>query len=334
MTQHKRRKIIKRILGRAQRHAFEGFFKAVAFATERTGRQQKIIRGCEVIRDVAYAEDGDPAHLLDISRPRERQSLLPVLLYIHGGGFTICSKDTHRGIARAYAHHGKMVVFNVNYRLAPRNKFPAALADACLAYRWIVQNAERYGGDPRRIVIAGESAGGNLALALSICASSRRPEPEAAPAWEAGVAPVAVLVLCAILQVSDPGRFREGEEAVSGARLAWHQKMVRDVSAAYLGRGYRSPDPVHALADPLLIMENGFAPDRPFPAVFVMVGTRDILLPDTRRLEAALQRAGLPHEAHYYEGEGHAFQIQPWKPNALKFWKDNFIFLRKLLAAA
>src|SRR5437868_9289942 len=119
--------------------------------------------GVEVTRDVAYIEDGSRDHLLDVYRPTNRRPsgpALPVVLYVHGGGFRILSKDTHWIMGIAYARRG-FVVFNVNYRLGSEAAFPGAIADVCAAYAWVRANAAAYGGDPDRIVLAGESAGAN-----------------------------------------------------------------------------------------------------------------------------------------------------------------------------
>ena len=118
----------------------------------------------DVLRDVPYGPH-PVAHRLDIYRPRGATGPLPVLVYIHGGAFVLCSKDTHRSLALLNAQRANYLVFNINYRLAPRHPYPAAIADACTAYRWVQRHARQYGGDPERIVVAGESAGGNLALA-------------------------------------------------------------------------------------------------------------------------------------------------------------------------
>lgn len=315
-------------LATIQRRAFEGFFQATALAADFSPRQKKMQAACSVTRNVPYADDQSPAHLLDVIRPAKAQKPLPVLLYIHGGGFTICSKETHRGLATAYAHYGNMVVANINYRMAPKHRFPAAIEDAAAAYAWIVKNAERFGGDPTRIVVGGESAGGNLTLAVAAAACFDRPEPYARLIRDTGIPPTAILVLCGLLQVSDPGRFRKDG---AGPVRAWHEKTVRDVARAYLGRGWREPDPAGALADPLLMLESGEKTVAPFPEVFAMVGTKDILLSDTRRLEAALKTRGVPNDTRYYPGEGHAFQAAFWRKQAMAFWRDNFAFLHRVL---
>src|SRR5262249_39377898 len=116
--------------------------------------------GVEVLRDIPYLPTGNRDHLLDVYRPRERSGPLPAVLYVHGGGFRILSKETHWLMALAFARRG-YVVFNINYRLAPFAPYPAAVADACAAYVWLLANGARYGAAVDRLVLAGESAGAN-----------------------------------------------------------------------------------------------------------------------------------------------------------------------------
>src|SRR5439155_19026230 len=125
---------------------------------------------------------------------------------IHGGGFRILSKDTHWVMGLAYARRGYLCA-NISYRLAPRHPYPAAVADACAAYAWVVERIREHGGDAARLVLAGESAGGNLVTALAVAASYRRSEPYARAVWDTGVSPAAVIAACGILQVSDTERF-------------------------------------------------------------------------------------------------------------------------------
>lgn len=93
---------------------------------------------------------------------------LPVIVYYHGGGWVIADLDTYEGGAMALAEKAGAVVVSVAYRQAPENPHPAAHDDAFAAYRWVTQNAAQVGGDPDRIAVAGESAGGNLAVATAL----------------------------------------------------------------------------------------------------------------------------------------------------------------------
>ena len=86
----------------------------------------------------------------------------PVLVYFHGGGFVIANLDVYESSCRAICNAAECVVVSVAYRLAPENKFPAQIDDAYAATQWVIQNASSIGGDPNRVAIGGESAGGNL----------------------------------------------------------------------------------------------------------------------------------------------------------------------------
>lgn len=98
---------------------------------------------------------------------------LPVILYFHGGGWVLANLDTYDASARGLANESKAIVVSADYRHAPEAKFPAAHEDAFAAYQWVLSNAASLGGDPRRIAIAGESAGGNLAINTAMAARDK-----------------------------------------------------------------------------------------------------------------------------------------------------------------
>ncbi len=93
---------------------------------------------------------------------------LPVLVYYHGGGWVLGDLDTHDGTTRALAKLIDGIVVSVDYRLAPEHKFPAAIDDAYAAAAWVVENAASIGGDPERVAIGGDSAGGNLTACVAL----------------------------------------------------------------------------------------------------------------------------------------------------------------------
>jgi acetyl esterase len=306
--------------------AADSFFRGMAAA----GRLHPLSRperhNVEVLRDVAYDSDLSH-HRLDIYRPTASAGPLPIVIYVHGGGFRILSKDTHWVMSLLFARRG-FLVFNINYRLAPAHPFPAAVADACAAYRWVVANAAAYGGDTSRLLLAGESAGANLVTALAVAASYERPEPFARTVFDTNVVPRAVMSACGILQVSDPARFSRRRKLHVFVR-----DRLSEVTEAYLGSADASGPGGLALADPLCILEGDARPVRPLPAFFAPVGTRDPLLDDTRRLRAALERLGTPCEARFYPGEMHAFHALVFREPARRCWTDAFAFIDQHLVA-
>lgn len=97
----------------------------------------------------------------------------PVVVYFHGGGWVIGSPNTVHATCALLARRAGAVVVSVDYRLAPEHKFPAAAEDCYAATVWVAENARAIGGDPRRIAVAGDSAGGNLAAVVSLMARDK-----------------------------------------------------------------------------------------------------------------------------------------------------------------
>lgn len=305
---------------RWRRKAVNGAFKFVARVGRHFVQRQRARGQIEQIRDVAYGPHR--YHRLDIYRPMYAPRPLPVLLYIHGGAFMLCSKETHSSIALTHAMRADYLVFNIDYRLAPHFKFPAAHEDACLAFRWVAENCAKYGGDPSRIVVAGESAGGNLALAVAVASAYKRPEPWAQAVFDCGVRPAAVAPLMPYLQVSNPIR-----QVLNPASNWFAVGVARDIAQAYLG-SHTHPVEQTLMADPIRVLEECGEPDRPLPPVFSGVGTDDLCCEDVRRLEIACRRLATPATIHYYDNEVHAFHVLRWRTNARLFWTENMNFLR------
>lgn len=139
-------------------------------------------------QDVPYGSD--PMQFARIYKPVAATggAPLPVIVYYHGGGWVIADVNTYDAAPRLLSKQLNAIVVSVEYRHAPEFKFPAQHDDAFAAYRWTVQNAASWGGDVSRLALAGESAGGNLAVATAIYARDTRQQ---APVHVLAVYPIA-----------------------------------------------------------------------------------------------------------------------------------------------
>ncbi len=123
------------------------------------------------LRDVSFEGPGGELKLR-IYRPVKGE-LLPVVVYYHGGGWTLGGLDSHDNLCRAISNAAHAALVSVDYRLAPEHPFPAAVDDAYAGLVWAHENAKSFGGDPSRIALAGDSAGGNLAAVVAVLARDR-----------------------------------------------------------------------------------------------------------------------------------------------------------------
>lgn len=283
--------------------------------------------GIERLRDIPYITDENGGaiteHLLDVWRPKDRSGPLPVLMYVHGGGFRILSKDVHWMFGLEFAKLG-FVVFNINYRLVPKHGFPDGLTDVMAAYRWVLDNAEAYGGDVDRLVLAGESAGANLSLATTLSMCRRYDDvPFAAGMADVPVLPKVVIPYCGILEV------RNIERLITPEVPGWIAARMRSVSEMYATLADAAPAAHARLADPLVELETHTDWHRPLPPMFSTVGSKDPLVDDTARLEKAMQALGRPAETHVVPGGIHAFQAMTFQAAAQTSWDLTRAYLHK-----
>lgn len=276
--------------------------------------------GVQLIRDVAYAPTGSRAHLLDVYRPMGKARGVPVL-YVHGGGFAVLSKDTHRVMALAFASRG-YTVFNVNYHLGPRYHYPVPLDDVSMALDWVAKNAGRYGADPRRVVLAGESAGANLVTALAYAATHPRPEPFAKRVWDAPLELAAVVPVYGLHDMHDLERFAHPRLS----RLL--RAAIVHAAASYVGRPVALRAAEAPLASPLRLLRQPAPPDaRPLPPFFIACGTADPLLIDSKALLRALRSRGVTCDLSVHPREIHGFNAMVWRKEARAKWRALFDFL-------
>ena len=209
--------------------------------------------------------------------------LLPVLLYFHGGGWVIGDLDTHDVLCRQLALAAGCAVLAVDYRLGPEHRFPAAFEDCVAATRWARAHARELGIDPQRIAVGGDSAGGNLAGAVSIAVR------------DAGTPPAFQLL---IYPATD-----QRQAAPSHAANGQGYLLTADSVRYY--RGHYLPDPAHWTdwrASPLL------APDLSrLPPALVLTAGYDPLRDEGRQYADALSAAGSRAQYVCFERQIHGF---------------------------
>jgi acetyl esterase len=207
---------------------------------------------------------------------------LPLLVFLHGGGWMLGDLDTHDAMCRHLAARGGCAVLGIGYRLAPEHPFPAGLDDACAALAWARREAGALGCDPARIALGGESAGANLTAAITL---RLREAGHAQPRFQLLIHPVTdmALALPSIDAVPVPGLTRDYLEA------------CRDL---YLG-GADIADP---LVSPLRARDHGGLA----PAI-VLTASEDPLRDDGEYYAQALIAAGVETLAARLPGLPHGF---------------------------
>lgn len=202
-----------------------------------------------------------------------------VMLYLHGGGYCVGSPQSHRPITAQLARRTGLTVYAPDYRLAPEHPYPAALNDAVSAYRALHDRGQR------RIVLAGDSAGGGLALATAIALRDAGLEP-----------PLALLLFSPWTDLACSGDSMR-ERAARDPMLS--PAALQRWAAAYLGR--MAAD--YPLCSPLQAELAGL------PPVLIQVGSDEVLLDDSRRLQARLEAAGVSSTISVHDGLWHDFQL-------------------------
>jgi len=236
----------------------------------------------------------------------------PVLVYLHGGGWVCGSPGTHNKLAHRFAEAG-YPVFNVDYRLAPEHPFPTPFEDCVAAIRFAADNAARYGGDPTRLAVGGDSAGGNLSAAAAIALAD---EP---------IAPKAALLIYGVFDFGAMGAMPPGAPA-EGPLLDLAKDLVEMMAGAYLGADWSTSDVVR---DPRVSPLH--AADR-LPPCHIVVGSADPLAAQAETLVEALRSAGVPHEHYVDEGMPHGYAQMEFLPAARPAIDRMVAFLRKQLA--
>jgi acetyl esterase/lipase len=204
-----------------------------------------------------------------------------VILFLHGGSFTAGSIASHRTLAANVAIAARSRALLIGYRLAPEHPFPAAVEDAVAAYEWLLSQ----GYAPGQLVLAGDSAGGNLALALLVLLRDRRrPLPAAAVCLSPG-----------------PDLTFSGESWVFNAKkdILIEERKERQAVDLYL----RGADPRTPLASP------SFADLRGLPPLLLQVGSHEVLLSDVTRFAEKARLAGVEVTLEVWPDMQHEWQF-------------------------
>ncbi|WP_083322597.1 alpha/beta hydrolase [Hymenobacter lapidarius] len=218
-----------------------------------------------------------------IYTPKTGTAPYPVIVYYHGGGWVIATIDTYHSSAQALAEKTGAVVVSVEYRKGPENKFPTAHDDAFAAYQWALKNAASIKGDPNRVAVAGESAGGGLAAAVSMMARDRK---VALPKYQLLVYPIAGSA------TNTPSYQANTETApLNKAGMEWFFKN-------YLRTPADGQDPrVNLVAANL----------KGLPPTTIIAAEYDPLTSEGKTLADNLQAAGVKVNYKLYEGTTHEF---------------------------
>ncbi len=203
------------------------------------------------------------------------------ILYLHGGGFAVCSIASHRDLAERLSHAAGASVLLLGYRLAPEHPYPAGLDDAVAAYDWLLAQ----GHAPSSVAIAGDSAGGGLTLSTLLkLKQTGRPLPS-----------------CAVML--SPWVDLE----MKGGSMTSKAEVDPIVNADTLKVWIQCYAPGLDVRDPLLSPLLGDLAG--LPPLLVQIGEREALLDDSIRLVDAAKRAGVPVEYRFWEGQIHVFQV-------------------------
>ncbi len=234
------------------------------------------------VDDVTISLSG---HSLDgrVYKP-EGAGPFPVILYIHGGGWVIADLDTYDSTPRALANAVGAVVVSTHYRQAPEHKFPAAHEDVFGAYQWTLQNAQKWGGDTKKVAVVGESAGGNMAATVCFMAQDKGMQM---PVHQVLVYPVADTKM-------DTPSYKENATAkpLNAAMMKWFadQTFAKKEDAA---------DPKVALLQAKTL--------KGLPPVTIVTAQIDPLRSEGEALAEKFKADGVPVAYRNYDGVTHEF---------------------------
>lgn len=227
----------------------------------------------------------------------------PVILYLHGGAYVSGSPRTHRIMTGTLAKRCQMRVLALDYRLAPEYPFPAGLDDALAGYRALLAE----GIPAQQIVIAGDSAGGGLSLALLL---RLRELGESLPAGAALLSPWTDLSFSGASLQSN----RQQDKLLN-------QSMLEAAAQIYIG--------ADSATNPLI--SQIYASLAGLPPLLIQVGSYEILLDDAKRIAEQVQQAGGDVDLQVYDGVGHVWHLFTFVPEAQRAFDEIARFIQKVI---
>ena len=230
---------------------------------------------------------GEPlvVHVIEPKRAETTEKPLPCLVFFHGGGFMLRASGGHYKLAKEYAYKLPCKVIYVDYRLAPRHPFPIPVEDCFAAYRWTLTHAKRLGIDKNKIFLGGDSAGGNLAAAVTLMARDRKYP-----------APKGVLL---IYPVTDR-RMKTASMQNFTDTPVWDAKLNRTMWQCYLGENEPQPAEYASPAEAKSLKE--------FPPTYLEVAEFDCLHDEGAAFGDRLKKAGVSTEFHEIKGGCHGYE--------------------------
>jgi len=266
------------------RPMLSGMFKGtIAEQRARMDRSARFFRLPADVKTRRVAADGVAAEWIESPGAGEG-----VLLYLHGGAYALGSVSSHREMIARLVKATGCNALAINYRLAPEAPYPAALEDSLKAYAWLLAGEQ----DPARIIVAGDSAGGGLAIATLL---ALRDEGKPLPAGAVCFSPWLDLTAS-----GDSVTRNAGVDPVLTARV------LREYAALYAGSHSTS----EVLISPL------FADLTGLPPLYLQAGSHEILLDDAARFYRKAQQAGVDTRLDVWDGMFHVFQLIPMLPQS------------------
>ena len=231
---------------------------------------------------------GYKGHMISalVIEPRTCQSKMPCIIFFHGGGLMLKAAKAHYQFAKWYAEKAKCKVVFPDYRLIPKYRFPYAVEDCCSAYSWVINNADGLGVDKDKVILAGDSAGANLAAAVTLMARDR-----------SVTSPLGVLMAYPVLdrRMNTDSMRKFTDTPVFDAKLAriFWDAYLTDMKPEHIE--YASPMEAKTLEG--------------FPETYIEVAEFDCLHDDGVAFAKRLETDGIKVELHEVDKACHGFEV-------------------------